>query len=305
MGQPRQRGQGRQHGPAGHCQQPHLGSPQDTPAQGWAAGLGRLQPRARSPGGNNGSFRCIRSGKPPGPARAPLQDAVAHSSSGLAGAGDGIPHGTYPRAGNSPRLLERALRRDRELQGAQPCVPSSRNLPCFCSPCSPGQEQEHKGCSPCFWRALCLPTMRAGISIFSWSLARQPWERQVFFHGKVLQEEIPLWPGQPHRSPGPWCSIVSPVLWGQWRGGVTQGLCSACCLIPVSPQLPSPLSRGSLPQRPPKGSPARGAPPKLGLPGANLSLGFLTDDPNELSWGSPKPCRQSREEEIPAGKRRE
>lgn len=141
------------------------------------------------------------------------------------------PTARTPRAGNSPRLLERALRRDRELQEAQPCVPSSRNLPCFCSPCSPGQEQEHEGCSPCFWRALCLPTMGAGISIFSWSLARQPWERQVFFHGKVLQEEIPLWPGQPHRSPGPWCSIVSPVLWGQWRGGVTQGLCSAWVLI--------------------------------------------------------------------------
>lgn len=46
-----------------------------------------------------------------------------------------------------------------------------------------------------------------------WSLARRPWEKQFLFHGKVLQGEIPARTGQPHSSPGPWCSGVSSMLW--------------------------------------------------------------------------------------------
>lgn len=164
-----------------------------------------------------------------------------------------------------------------QLQGAQPGVPSSHSLPCLCSACSPGQEQEHEGCSPRFWRALCVPTMGAGISISSWSMARQPWERQALFHGKVLLEGIPLWPAQPRL---PWALVLHCV-------PSAVGLCPACCLIPVSPWLPPPLSTGNLPQGSPKGSPAREAPPKLGLHGARLSLGFVTEDSNEPSWGSP------------------
>lgn len=100
-----------------------------------------------------------------------------------------------------------------------PSVPGSGCLPCLCSPCRPVEEWEHKGCPPCFWRSVWFPTNGAGISLFSWSPARWPWEKQVLFHGKVLQGEIPAQPGQPHISPGPWCSGVSPMLWG--RAGCT------------------------------------------------------------------------------------
>lgn len=95
-----------------------------------------------------------------------------------------------------------------------PSVPGSGHLACLYSPCRLVEEWEQEGCPMCFWRAVWLPTKGAGISLSSWSLARQPWEKQVLFHGKVLQGEIPTQPGQPHNSPGLWCSSMSPMLWG-------------------------------------------------------------------------------------------
>lgn len=186
--------------------------PWGRPCPALAAAAGRLQPRARSPAGTMAHCSASAPENPPAPLGLGSRRLWLTLPLALEGQVMESPSARTPRAGNSPGLLGRALGRQRELQGAQPCVPSSQNLPCPRSPCGPVREQEPQGCSPCFWRALCLPTMGAGISVSSWSLARQHWERQVLFHGKVLQEEIPLWPGQPHRSPGPWGSIVSPVL---------------------------------------------------------------------------------------------
>lgn len=55
--------------------------------------------------------------------------------------------------------------------------------------------------------------------------------------------------------------------------------------------LHSPWVREGLPQ-------SRGWPRHL--PGANLSLCFLAVDPNELSLGSPKPCRRSQDKDFTA-----
>lgn len=193
-----------------------------------------------------------------------------------------------------------------------PASPAASICPAFVH----SAERWEDGSLPCFQRAVCLPTKGSGMALSSWSLARQPWEKQVLFHGKVLRGEIAAQPGQPHSSPGPSCSGVSPVLRSQAGGrGVAWGLRSACCLLPGSSRLPSPLlrmpseQRESLPQRPPMGSStARGC--ERGSPRAGAALAtclglisyyaFLQSPPNELSWGSPKPCRQSWDEDFAA-----
>lgn len=112
-----------------------------------------------------------------------------------------------------------------------------------------------------------------------------------------------------------WCvpDAVGPSrVQGQWRGEVARGLHSACCLLPGSPCLLSLLlpvpsqQQGAFPKAlqrdPPQLMGARGAPQSWGwphhLPGTNLSLCFLAVAPNELSPGSPKTCRQSRDEDF-------
>ncbi|XP_033375592.1 uncharacterized protein LOC107214478 [Parus major] len=237
--QPPQPGQGRQHSPAGSCQQPHLGSPQDTPAQPWAARGGCLQPCALSPGRNNGSFRCIRSGKSPGPTRAPLQDAVAHSSSGLGGAGDGVPHSMHPAGREQPQAAGESPQEGSGAAGS----------PALCP-------QQPQASLP--WLTL-QPCARAGarglLAVFV--------EGSVFLHDGSWDIYLLLEPGQTalgKASSLPWesparrnsCSPTVPQgpgapLCPQCCGDVTQGLCPACCLIPVSPWLSPPLSTGSLP----------------------------------------------------------
>lgn len=173
------------------------------------------------------------------------------------------------RAGDSPRLLGTALRKDLELQGAQPCVPSSHHLPCH-------------GLLAVFLEGSVSPRGELGYLSPPGAWPDSPGKGKSSSMGKSCKKKflfgqpsptVPLGPG------GPLCP--------QGCGDVTRGLSPTCCLVPFNPWLSPPLSTGDLPQAPPKGSPARGAPPKLGLPGAHLSLGFLTDDPNEPSWGSP------------------
>lgn len=237
-------GRGRQHGAAGHCQQPHLESPEDTPGQ---PGAGACSPVLAAQAGTMAHFAASAPENPPAPLGLRSRRLWLILPLALEGQVVESPVARTPRAGNSPRLLGTALRKDLELQGAA-VSPAATTFPAT-------------GCSLCFWRALCLPTMGAGTSISSWSLAKQPWERQVFFHGKVLQEEIPLWPAQPHHSPGPWWSIVSPGLWGCDTRTVP-------CLLPCPSQslaVPTPVHREPSP-RTSKGIPCKRGSPKAGLP---------------------------------------
>lgn len=162
-----------------------------------------------------------------------------------------------------------------------------------------------------------LPTKGAGISLSSWSLARRPWEKHVLFPGKVLQGEIPAQPGRPHSPPGPWCSGVSLMLWGQagcrasgagrWHGDCTllaafsQAALVCYSMCPHSSRKPSPKPSKGILHSPwvREGLPQSWSWPRH-LPGANFSLRFLAVAPNELSWGSPKPCRQSWDEDFTA-----
>lgn len=141
-----------------------------------------------------------------------------------------VPHTS--QAGNSPRLLGTALRKDLELQGDQPCVPSSHHLPCH---------------------GLLGVFLEGSVSLHdgSWDIYLSPpgaWPdspgkgksssmgkscKKKFLFGQP-SPTVPLGPG------GPLCP--------QGCGDVTRGLCPACCLIPVSPWLSPTPSTGNLPQ---------------------------------------------------------
>lgn len=184
-----------------------------------------------------------------------------------------------PRAGNGPGLLGTALGKGLELQGAQPCVPSSHGLPCPCSPCSPGQEQELQGCSPCFWRAphhgswdICL-LLEPGQTALG-KASPLPWECPAR-RNSSLTSPAPLFP---------WALLLHCVPSAVGMGHEDRALPAALSQPLLGCSQPS--AQGTFP-RTSTGIPCQRGSPKAGPARADLSLGFLTDDADEPSWGSP------------------